>query len=227
MSTALLKVVLFIVEGDTDELSLYMILKKLLKNKRVFFQVVNTDVTSEETTTTQNIIKKLEQEIEKKQAVQKFYRSDIIQIIHLVDTDGAFVGDEHIVEADTESAVYTTDVIKTRYLEKMKKRNKRKSSILNKLSTTTHIEEVPYRVYYFSANLEHVLHNEQNVAKEQKRDSADQFADTYYDQPEEFINFIRDQTFAVQGTYQETWDFINNGVNSLNRHCNFHLFFEK
>ena len=63
MSTALLKVVLFIVEGDTDELSLYMILKKLLKNQRVFFQVVNTDVTSEETTTTQNIIKKLEAKI--------------------------------------------------------------------------------------------------------------------------------------------------------------------
>ena len=150
-----------------------------------------------------------------------------MQIVHLVDTDGAYVKDENIIEEDTENAVYTTEVIKTRYLEEMKKRNKRKTSILNKLSTTSNIEGVPYCVYYFSANLEHVLHNKQNVARKAKRDLAEEFADAYYDQPEEFINFINDQTFAVQGTYQDTWDFLNDGVNSLNRYCNFHLFFKK
>jgi rubrerythrin len=219
------KIILFIVEGDTDEWALAGIMKRFLKNQRVYFQVVNTDITSAWTSTVTNIVEKIEEEIEKKKSEQKFYTTDILKIIHLIDIDGAYVSDEHIIQANTEHAVYTSEVIQTRHLEEMKKRNKRKSSILNKLEITSEIQGTPYCTYYFSTNLEHVLHDEQNVSKEKKQDYADQFADEYYDKVADFIAFISDSAFAVPGTYRETWEFIKNDVKSLNRHCNFHLFF--
>ena len=187
--------------------------------------MVNTDITSDRESTVSNIDEKIVLEIEKKKNERKFYTSDILQIIHLIDTDGAYVGDAHIVQADVEHAVYTPELIQTKHLEEMKRRNKRKASILNKLSATSKIQETPYRVYYFSSNLEHVLHNDQNVPGGKKREYADQFADEYYNRVADFIEFISNPAFAVSGTYQETWDFIKNDVKSLNRYCNFHLLF--
>ena len=40
-----------------------------------------------------------------------------------------------------------------------------------------------------------------------------------------FISFLRDNDFAIPGDYNETWKFIKKDCNSLNRYCNFHLYF--
>lgn len=53
------KVILFIVEGPTDETSLSRILKKISEDKKIHFHLVNTDITSEFSSNTMNIIKKL------------------------------------------------------------------------------------------------------------------------------------------------------------------------
>ena len=50
--------------------------------------------------------------------------------------------------------------------------------------------------------------------------------DRYAGAEKEFIDFISDSEFAVDGRYRETWDFIKEDLNSLNRHCNLHLFFK-
>ena len=42
----------------------------------------------------------------------------------------------------------------------------------------------------------------------------------------EFINFISDKSIAVDGTYRETWKYIEEDKNSLQRHSNMHLIFE-
>ena len=39
----------------------------------------------------------------------------------------------------------------------------KKVSILDKLCSTPSIGRIKYFMYYFSCNLEHVLHNEQNL----------------------------------------------------------------
>ncbi len=81
-------------------------------------------------------------------------------------------------------------------------------------------------MYYFSCNLEHVLHDKINMDDNFKMEVAEKFADTYYGREHEFINFIRNDEFAVTGDFKETWSFIKKGNNSLRRYCNFHLFFE-
>lgn len=55
---------------------------------------------------------------------------------------------------------------------------------------------------------------------------ADQFDDLYGDAPEAFLEFIKSKDFAVPGDYAETWNFIEDGVHSLERWSNFHLYFE-
>ena len=49
----------------------------------------------------------------------------------------------------------------------------------------------------------------------------------YFDDPSEFVKFIYESEFAVAGNYEESWSYIKEGVNSLNRYSNFHLFFEE
>ena len=54
------KVVLFIVEGITDEISLALVLSKIIeKDKLVRFKVINGDITSEYGTSSSNILNKI------------------------------------------------------------------------------------------------------------------------------------------------------------------------
>ena len=221
------KVILFLVEGPTDENSLGMILQKILKDKKIFFHIIYTDLTSENQSNVQNILKKIEEEIKKECSIQYFFLSDIMKIIQLVDTDGAFIRDSLILEEDVEHAIYTAENIKTKHLSEMKKRNLRKSGILNFLISQNNILDIPYKVYYFSCNLEHVLHNEQNLPQEEKGEFADVFSEKFYGKPQEFIDFICDKEFAVEGSYVETWNFIKQDTHSLKRYTNFQLFFDE
>lgn len=56
--------------------------------------------------------------------------------------------------------------------------------------------------------------------------SVGRFSDSYYKTEATFVDFIRDEQFAVKGDYKETWEFIKLNGNSLKRYSNFHLFFE-
>ena len=103
-----------------------------------------------------------------------------------------------------------------------------KVAALNRLSTVKRVFSIDYEIYYFSRNLEHVLHNKtEDLDRYEKQKLAETFADAYYDRPTAFIEFINAPEFAVNGDYRETWAFTKQGCNSLNRHCNFHLFFRE
>lgn len=65
-----------------------------------------------------------------------------------------------------------------------------------------------------------------NLADEMKMEYAERFSDSYYKTENTFVDFIRDDKFAVKGNYKETWEFIKLNGNSLKRYSNFHLFFE-
>jgi len=82
-------------------------------------------------------------------------------------------------------------------------------------------------MYYFSCNLEHVLHDEQNLDDNLKSRYSYDFEDKYYGRELEFKSFIQDSIFSVKGDYNETWNFIKSDNNSLNRFSNFGLFFER
>ena len=55
-----------------------------------------------------------------------------------------------------------------------------------------------------------VLHNNANLSDEENDDLANAFDEEYSDKPEEFLQLMNARSFAVKGTYEETWDFIKN-----------------
>ena len=220
------KVILFIVEGATEEISLSRIIKKISENKKIYFHVVNSDITSEITSNIANIIKKINDEIKKSINKKYFKKSDIVQIIHIVDMDGAYVEPENVIYYNIEKTKYCLDCIKTKNVKNIINRNNCKSEILNRLSSTKTINSIPYKVYFFSTNLEHVLHNVQNATREEKNILAQNFEDKFYNNPIKFIEFINNKKFALDKEYEETWNFIKQGNNSLHRYTNFHLYFK-
>lgn len=148
-------------------------------------------------------------------------------IIHIVDTDGVYIPEIDIKEADVEKAQYYEDHIDVKNVKAIVNRNRRKVAILYKLRKTGKINGIPYRIFFNSCNLEHVLYDElKDFTDEEKQILSDDFADKYDGKVNEFIEFISDNQIAVPGTFQKTWDYIEKDRNSLNRHSNMHLIFE-
>ena len=72
-----------------------------------------------------------------------------------------------------------------------------------------------------------MLFNElKDFTNEEKEEMSDEFADKYEQNPEDFIAFLSEQQVAVPGTYQDTWKFIEEDLNSLQRHTTMHQIFE-
>lgn len=220
------KVILFLVEGISDQTTLGLILSKLIRDSTVGFHIVGGDITSNRYTTLSNALEKVNEEVKKFLDRNKFRITDISQIIHIVDIDGAYVSNEDIVEDSTVSRfVYKDNVIVGKNADIIRRRNEKKASILDKLSNTHKVRKIPYRLFYFSLNLEHVIHNIRDAKDSEKDSMAEQFADRFYGQEREFIEFIQNHDFAVDGDYKETWEFIKERNHSLNRYSNFHLYF--
>lgn len=222
------KIILFIVEGISDEMSLSLILSKLVQDNNVQFHVINQDITADFNSNCQNIIRKIDSQVKKfLDQNNGLKKTDIKQIIHLVDTDGAFIKEDCIVQdSKQEKTFYTSNSIITNKRDLIVKRNERKSSILNKLYQTSHIGRIEYNIYFFSCNLEHVLHNSQNTACGKKRAYSYDFVDKYVGEEKSFVDFLSNNNFTTKGDYKETWMFIKEDYNSLNRYCNFHLYFK-
>lgn len=219
------KVTLFIVEGTTDLISMEALLSRILSQNAVRFQVVNGDLTSNINTNANNIAAKLNMQL--KLCINRYHyrKEDFSQIIHLVDTDGAFIPKNCIQPGETKEPVYYSDRIETSRVEAIKLRNEHKSALLHKLCTIKQINKIPYQIFFFSSNLEHVLHDIPNVPHFDKRTLAENFSERFYGREEEFLNFIRSPEVAAGNSKKESWEFIEENTNSLERYCNFHLFF--
>lgn len=223
------KVIFVIVEGPTDEDALSSILKAIFSSAEVHFHVIHGDITTEDAINGSNakshVAKRVGAEMEK----YAYKDSDILQIVHLIDTDGAFIPDE-LVKARKEKGVqYFKDHIETGEVKYIQNRNQKKSSVVASLCSTGKMKAgIPYSIYYFSRNMEHVLHNvATELTDDQKVELADAFADRYEKKPMDFIDFMESDEIAVAGTYTQTWTFIKEGTNSLNRYSNLRILFEQ
>lgn len=219
------KVILFIVEGITDETSLGAIINEILDKQKVIFYISEGDITSHKFTNSQNALKKVNQHVKNFLEKYSYNKSDLLQIVHLIDTDGAYISEDKICVDDVDGFIYSTESITAKSKELVIDRNNRKKKVVDRLASCSKISSIPYEMYYFSCNLEHVLHNVINLNDEMKYEYAENFSDRFYKRESEFITFINNEEFAVKGTFKETWEFIKQDNNSLNRYTNFHLFF--
>ena len=220
------KVVIFIVEGPSDEAALGTIMKEYFSSNEVQFIVMHGDITLKDCVSSATILKKINEQIESVKSRYRYSQDDFIKIIHIVDTDGVYIADTDIVETDVKEIQYYEDHIDAKCANIIAERNKRKGDILYKLRKTGKINGIPYQIYFNSCNLEHVLYGElKDYSDEEKQILSDDFADRYDGKVGEFVEFILSPNIAVQGTYQKTWDYIEKELNSLKRHTNMHLIF--
>ncbi len=222
------KIILFLVEGISDEEALSAILSDIIRDDVVSFQITSGDLTSRKGANNQNIIPSINKKVIEFMKIAKVKRSDISQIIHLIDIDGAYIQDEEFMEEDPSLGngfLYTSNKIYSSKKSRIISRNQQKSNLMNKLSGLNEISGTSYKAYYFCCNLDHVFHNERNLDKDLKVSYAEEFQDRFFEKEKEFLKFIKESEFAVEGNFTETWNFIKQDLNSLGRYSNFHLFF--
>ena len=154
---------------------------------------------------------------------------DVARIVHIVDTDGAFVDDSHIEESDDERdrIVYFEDRIVTHCPDNIVERNPNKSANLLHLAGLSKIKVQgkarPYSIYFFSSNLDHFLHGEANLKKQVKTAYADDFSLKCDLKPSLFYDTLQADTAYAQTTYTESWNKIREGTESLCRHTNLNI----
>lgn len=220
------KIIFVIVEGPSDEETLGVLLNRIYDSNFVYIHVMHCDITTEPNVNPGNIVAKIGSLV-KNYAGRTFKAADFCQIIHITDTDGAFIPNDVIVEdVSAIKPFYSETNIKTYNKIGIKNRNQRKRENLNRLSSTSEIWSIPYRVYYMSCNLDHVLYGKMNSTDDEKKNDAFSFAKKYRDNIPEFINYISNSDFSVVDSYPQSWQYIREGLHSLERHTNFGLCFK-
>lgn len=220
------KAMIFILEGPSDDTSLTGSLKYIFASRRIEPLIMHGDITSDRNVTNRNIIRKLHEAIKAFCNKNFLTKGNILRIVHIIDTDGAFIPDELIQEdTDCRQIVYSENNIRCRSKGNLIRRNHIKQQNLQKLLDTHNIGGLSYSVYYMSSNLEHVLHNRINLTDEEKEELSYEFAEICAEKPEYFIQLMTSQTVFIDGSYRESWDFIKSGKYSLERHSNLALCF--
>lgn len=215
------KVVLFIVEGPSDQSALELVLSKVFDQNRIFVQIAYGDITSDSKSNPSNIVKKVNDLIKMNINRNRYSKSDMLQVIHLMDTDGTYIKEDAVKEVPTASqTIYGPTQIIAPNKEGIVARNRQKAANMDKLATLPAIGGIPYLALYMSCNLDHVLYNKVNSTDKDKQMDAFKFAKQYRNDIPAFVRFITESDFSVMGVRSDTWDFIRDGLHSLERHTN-------
>lgn len=218
------KIILFIVEGINDKTSLALCMNQFLDKNTILFEITDGDITTQYGNSSGNIAAKIGNII-KEFSGKIFKQKDFLEIVHLVDMDGAYVPDDNVIDGIKDKNQYTEKNIETTKIKMTIDRNHQKQEIINKMVGLSKVwVSIPYSVYYFSCNMDHVLHGKANLRREEKDKLATEFENRFFNKPQEFVDFFDSDEFAIKGTYEETWKFIKAGTNSLKRSSNFIIY---
>lgn len=222
------KVVLVIVEGPSDQTALELSFSAFFDSNDVMIRVVHGDITADIALNPSNIASSLGNLLKSWASKYGLKSSDFLRVIHITDTDGVYIPDENVIEDDYHNGrpIYNEMNIVVSPKSKIKERNSRKRHNLDRLSSIPVIwGKIPYSIYYMSCNLDHVLYGVQNSDDATKRKNAYNFAKKYHNKLDEFVKYISNPDIGVEGDYKMSWEYIRQGVNSLQRHTNLGLCF--
>lgn len=218
------KYMLFIVEGITDVSSLGLLLHEYFSNEKIEFQITNGDITTKYGNKPSNIMNKIGDEIRTFMSKKRITKAHISEIVHIVDTDGAFIDDTSIIHDPTVNISYESNCIKTNSTIKIIERNNQKRGNISLLYPKTKIMgTIPYSMYYFSCNLEDFFHDVKNAKDEEKNELAYDLEDRYDGKVDEFIEFICQSSLSPNEDYISSWIYIKKDHNSLSRCSNFNI----
>lgn len=220
------KAIVFIVEGATDKKALENIFKKIYRHQEIHFEFTHGDVTSDEDISIGNVENAIYQYVDEYRKYNKLKKNDIIQIIHIFDTDGTYIDDSHIIKGESKEFYYTTETISCKDTEKVKRRNAHKREIMDYLLRKQTISGIPYQCFYLSSNLDHALYNKLNLSDEEKTDLANEFYGMFLNKEKLFIKFLEMEVVnGVPNSFPASWRYIKEELHSLERHTNLNQYF--
>jgi len=201
----------------------------------------NGDITSRHGINEKNILPMLlklfiHPELKKHPAYE--YPASVVEVIHLVDIDGAYLNDNHILTAEEDEArrlpFYDTEtsciIAKNRNV--IIDRNLRKRRNLDTLVNTKRLritmaegenesKDKPYRVFYFSSNLDHVLFDKANNESFNKVRDAKAFANQFYNDPVDMARELLNHEAASKAlNYKDSWDLVMKEHDEIMRKTN-------
>jgi len=173
------KILLIIVEGQTEQIILEDYLDEYFANSMIRFDVQREDILTKWDANKRipNIKNSVVKVIQSYLNKYKFLAKDLTAIVHITDADGCFIAPEFVkVKEDIEQNLfYTEDAIlvnSDKRKEQIEQRNEMKANNARILVANDHFSinrlKVPYQLFYFSTNLEHVLWDERNEIPTEK-----------------------------------------------------------
>ena len=239
-----IEIVLLLFEGASDEDALYIPISNIFEDISerinvypIFIQDSSQnsgDITSKYGIKPDNIERLIDE-----LAVGPFLRNNglypkhIKRIIQFVDLDGAYIPDTDIIHQDDESIsdpIYLDKIIAPSVQDIIERNNRKRANLdyLTKLKTIKiGSKTIDYSVFYFSSNLDHVLHNDANLPASKKRTAAQAFQ-MFNSEPKAFCDFFRSNGLACEtDNYDESWLYIKQGSNSLSRLTNINILLDE
>ena len=221
------KIIFVIVEGPSDDDALGALFNRIFDKNTVYVHIMHCDITTEKRVDSSNIISKIGNVIRLYAKANHFNQSDFMEIIHIVDMDGAYIPNDHVINDESVNGVFYSEIeIRTNNKFGIEQRNEQKRANLNKLYSQNEVWKIPYRVFYMSCNLDHVLYNKLNSGDLEKEKDSLKFAKKFHEKVPEFLDFISNSDFSVKLDYKESWKYIKKDLHSLERHTNLSLRFE-
>lgn len=223
------KLVLFIVEGQSEMNALYPIMKNRFKPDQVMFHLYKGDLTVKNYGQS-SPVKEIEKILNEVMHKYGLTRTDIREVIELTDTDGIFIPDEAVIFSEEASHIlYTDDGVFTAYPESILERNGKRRKNLAVLTETHELKHgIPFRVYYLSRNLEHALYGiSKGVSDNRKTDLAYEFSDRFGFNYRGLLRYLNQEGVTLGGNYSESWAEIQKGLESVRRHTNLQLVLEE
>lgn len=228
------KVVIVIVEGDSDESLLIGRLRRLYGNLEVRFESQQGDILYHSKKSSK-IKKIIEAKIAQIMRKRKYLPSDILAVIHIADTDGVLIGENKV-------RVQVGLGARTRYTEgcilvdsddqrhNIIERNHARSNSIDIMRSLHKISDGQYfyQLYYFSRHLEHVVFNKPNPESKYKHKKIKNFVAGLKISVEAFLARFEPEYSGTnyRERYFESWEHIFKDENSLKRFTNVPLMFE-
>lgn len=223
------KVIFVIVEGPSDDEALGLLLSRCFNKNEVHIEITYGDITSRNGVTPDNIVSIIGSIVKDYSKIYSLKQSDFLSVIHIVDTDGAYISDDCVKESEgLNKTVYSLVDIKCSNRDDLIKRNEKKRANMDRIIYQPTVwKTIPYKVYFMASNLDHVLYDKQNNDDEGKKKDAFLFSRQYKDDIISFVNYMTNSDFAVVDGYKESWEFVKEDNHSLGRYSNFGLVFSK
>jgi hypothetical protein len=228
------KVVLLIVEGESDETLLIDRLRELFRGHDIRFEPQRGDILYDIKKHGKPIKDIIGETVREVLIKRKFKQSDILAVIHIIDTDGCLIPEDNVViDGQQKALTYYQDNFISVPTEAQKNniltRNDIRSRNIRTMNSVSSIvsNKYNYQMFYFSRNLEHVIFDEPNPCSETKVDNIEEFLDNLTLPLEKYLLQFMPDTNAesYNEQYIASWTFISRGNKSLQRSTNVPLLF--